>query len=167
MVYPSTYTAIVVVFKADSSSAADLKAAVNKATESSLRMLNTLDHFVVDKDLSLRLHLGIGCGKIYGLHVGGHNNRWEYFAAGPALGQLKYALDSAQQGEVGLSREAWEHARDQFPNFERRGDPDDTEHPESLIYVLTGTDYAQYKQGATFFLAGRLLRKQRGRGREC
>jgi hypothetical protein len=58
--YP--HPAIVVVFAAKSPLQEHMAEAVNKATLCSLQMLNELDPFPVDKDLSLRIHLGAGAG---------------------------------------------------------------------------------------------------------
>jgi class 3 adenylate cyclase len=128
----------VVVFPSLSASKEDLSKAVDQATICSLQMLNALDPFPVDKELSLRLHIGLGAGSLYGIHVGGVDNRWEYFAAGDALSQLKYAVDASKQGEVGLSPEAWALVNQaKYGNF--------SVVEEHQVYVLSGSNYPSYR----------------------
>lgn len=40
------------------------------------------------EDIQLTLHIGIGCGEINTLHLGGTDNYWEFFPAGSVFGQL-------------------------------------------------------------------------------
>eukprot|EP00930_Biecheleria_cincta_P059413 TRINITY_DN4515_c0_g1_i1.p1 TRINITY_DN4515_c0_g1~~TRINITY_DN4515_c0_g1_i1.p1 ORF type:complete len:1031 (-),score=178.55 TRINITY_DN4515_c0_g1_i1:333-3425(-) len=65
----------------------------------------------------LCLHIGIGCGDVRILQVGGaeppetHVPRLEYFLAGPALEQIAEAEPLAKSGETCLSPEAWKHVQ--------------------------------------------------------
>jgi hypothetical protein len=56
----------------------------------------------------LRIHLGIGAGKIYDVHVGGEPGRWEHFVVGDAMEQLALVLDMAKPGQVAISRTAYD-----------------------------------------------------------
>jgi class 3 adenylate cyclase len=139
-------TAIVVVFAAMSPSPDHMAEAVSRATLCSLQLLNELDPFPVDKDLSLRIHLGTGAGKLYGMHVGGLGNRWEYFAAGPALSQLKYALDAAKQGEVGLSPEAWSLVDRRLYPTNSSVKVGSADEPQEIV-VLSSSNYGHIRGG--------------------
>ncbi len=47
----------------------------------------------------LKIHLGIGSGVVYDVHVGGgEGGRWEHLIAGEAVNQLSYVLDEAKAG---------------------------------------------------------------------
>lgn len=63
----------------------------------------------------LSLHIGVGCGQLTCIHVGGVFARWEFVAAGPPMGQIAIAEPLAEPGETVLSPEAWalvaDHAR--------------------------------------------------------
>ena len=52
----------------------------------------------------LRIHLGIGAGKLFDVHVGGEFGRWEHFIAGDAVNQLATVLDLAKAGTFILGR---------------------------------------------------------------
>lgn len=64
------------------------------------------------------LHIGLGCGEIQILQVGGaippetHVPRFEYIIAGPPLEQISIAEPLAKNGETCLSPQAWEYVRD-------------------------------------------------------
>jgi class 3 adenylate cyclase len=46
----------------------------------------------------LRIHLGVGAGQIYDVHIGGESGRWEHFITGDAIRQLSTVLDLAKAG---------------------------------------------------------------------
>jgi class 3 adenylate cyclase/predicted ATPase len=56
----------------------------------------------------LSTRIGVGCGVISIVAVGGVYGRWCWAATGGALGQLAGATHQAEPGEVVLSPEAWE-----------------------------------------------------------
>jgi len=66
----------------------------------------------------LCLHIGVGCGNISILQVGGEIppgtrvRRLEYFIAGPPLEQIRVAEPLAKNGETCLSPQAWEYVKD-------------------------------------------------------
>lgn len=55
----------------------------------------------------LKLHMGIGCGQLTAVHVGGVFRRWEYILAGPPMAQIAVAEPQARPGETVVSPEAW------------------------------------------------------------
>ncbi|KAI8805688.1 nucleotide cyclase [Cladochytrium replicatum] len=83
---------------------------VLKACNCCLDLLTQLGTYNIDiPDCStkeLRIHLGIGAGKIYDIHVGGSPGRWEHFVAGDAVSQLSQVLDLAKAGELAVSHQA-------------------------------------------------------------
>jgi class 3 adenylate cyclase len=69
-------------------------------------------------DVRLCLHIGVGCGEITILQVGGvvppetHVPRLEYLIAGPPLEQISVAEPLAKNGETCLSPQAWDLVKD-------------------------------------------------------
>merc|ERR1719161_2114339 len=65
----------------------------------------------------LCLHIGVGCGPVTILQVGGivppetKHARFEYVIAGPPLEQISIAEPLAANGETVLSPQCWEHVR--------------------------------------------------------
>jgi hypothetical protein len=43
---------------------------------------------------------------VTGFYVGGEDNKWEFFVAGPPIQQMAETSEEAKSGEVVLSREA-------------------------------------------------------------
>ncbi|KAJ3084587.1 hypothetical protein HK102_000614 [Quaeritorhiza haematococci] len=74
-----------------------------------LDILNQLDNHMIDipdcNIKELRIHLGIGAGQIFDVHVG-DSDRWEHFIAGDAMNQLAAVLNLAQPGELAMSHQA-------------------------------------------------------------
>ena len=56
--------------------------------------------------IHLALHIGVGCGTVTMLHLGGHQHRWEYVLAGPPVSQSADAEPLAKSGETCVSPEA-------------------------------------------------------------
>ncbi|KAI9354579.1 nucleotide cyclase [Zopfochytrium polystomum] len=83
---------------------------VLKAAFCCMDLLNSLGTYDINvpncSTKVLRLHLGIGAGQIYDVHVGGSPGRWEHFIAGDALRQLSQVLDLAKAGELAMSHAA-------------------------------------------------------------
>jgi hypothetical protein len=52
--------------------------------------------------------MGLGCGKLTCIHVGGVLGRWEYVVAGDPLSQIAIAEPMALNGETVVAPEAWE-----------------------------------------------------------
>ncbi|RKO89320.1 nucleotide cyclase, partial [Blyttiomyces helicus] len=83
---------------------------VLKACHCCMDLLNNLGTYDIDiPDCAtkvLRIHLGIGAGTVYDVHVGGFPGRWEHFIAGDAVNQLSHVLDLAKAGELAMSHQA-------------------------------------------------------------
>eukprot|EP00042_Codosiga_hollandica_P058529 m.884049 g.884049 ORF g.884049 m.884049 type:complete len:1470 (-) comp59887_c0_seq2:3899-8308(-) len=67
------------------------------------------DYLAIDgpDPVYLRLHMGLGCGQVTAIHVGGIRDRWEYILSGPPLTQIALCEYLAAPGETVLSPEAW------------------------------------------------------------
>eukprot|EP00948_MAST-09A_sp_MAST-9A-sp1_P001760 g1760.t1 len=59
--------------------------------------------------LNMRIHIGVGAGKIYFYRVGGVYGRWESLVVGEPIKQLGVALKGSSRGEACFSLSAWEH----------------------------------------------------------
>jgi hypothetical protein len=59
----------------------------------------------------LSLHMGIGCGTLTAVHIGGLLRRWEYILSGPPMAQIAIAEPLASPGQTVLSPEALELVR--------------------------------------------------------
>eukprot|EP00834_Sanchytrium_tribonematis_P001964 NODE_53_length_30760_cov_1.203712.p5 type:complete len:641 gc:universal NODE_53_length_30760_cov_1.203712:23590-21668(-) len=58
---------------------------------------------------ALRIHLGIGAGQIFDVHVGGSPGRWEHVCIGDAIEQISQVLDLAKAGQLALSQKAFRY----------------------------------------------------------
>jgi class 3 adenylate cyclase len=76
------------------------------AVQSALHGYQTLD------GIRLWLRIGVGAGEVMGLRVGGIDGRWQLLLSGAPLVQGGLAEQQAARGEVVVSSEAWELARD-------------------------------------------------------
>jgi len=74
-----------------------------------LKELGSFEINIPDCEITmLKIHLGIGAGRIYDIHVGG-KDRWEHFIGGDAMDQISTVLDLANAGELALSHQAFKH----------------------------------------------------------
>mmetsp|Transcript_22433 Transcript_22433/g.40471 ORF Transcript_22433/g.40471 Transcript_22433/m.40471 type:complete len:1073 (-) Transcript_22433:145-3363(-) len=68
-------------------------------------------------NVKLCLHIGVGCGEVHILQVGGvvppetKSPRYEYIIAGPPLEQISIAEPLAKNGETCLSPQAWDYVK--------------------------------------------------------
>eukprot|EP00457_Paulinella_chromatophora_P000759 gb/GEZN01000759.1/.p1 GENE.gb/GEZN01000759.1/~~gb/GEZN01000759.1/.p1 ORF type:complete len:687 (+),score=139.80 gb/GEZN01000759.1/:193-2253(+) len=65
------------------------------------------NEFQATDEISLTLHAAISAGVLYGVHVGGFQDRWEYLIKGAPLGELDPALTSAAKGECCISSSSY------------------------------------------------------------
>eukprot|EP00929_Paragymnodinium_shiwhaense_P055627 TRINITY_DN27861_c0_g3_i1.p1 TRINITY_DN27861_c0_g3~~TRINITY_DN27861_c0_g3_i1.p1 ORF type:complete len:1044 (-),score=327.68 TRINITY_DN27861_c0_g3_i1:165-3296(-) len=93
--------------------------AVLRASACSIEIHKRLNMFDTGVDgVCLCLKIGIGCGAVNILQVGGvvppetHVKRYEYIIAGPPLEQISVAEKLAKNGETCLSPKAWEYVKD-------------------------------------------------------
>ena len=83
------------------------------AAQCALAILNDLGKYQA-ANTELRLHMGIGAGKLQEFYIGGLNGRWEYLVAGEPIAQVGLAETAAGIGEVCVSLTAWELIKDLF-----------------------------------------------------
>ncbi|KAJ3035208.1 hypothetical protein HDV00_004245 [Rhizophlyctis rosea] len=87
---------------------------VLKAATCCGKLLEELGSFAIDIEgidtKELRIHLGIGSGRVFDVHVGGDKGtRWEHFIAGDAVNQISTVLDIAKPGELAMSHTAFKY----------------------------------------------------------
>lgn len=91
---------------------------VLRASASCIEIHKRLHMFDTGVDgVKLCLHIGVGCGEVSVLQVGGeippetHIKRYEYVIAGGPIEQISVAEPLAKNGETVLSPQAWVHAK--------------------------------------------------------
>eukprot|EP00050_Salpingoeca_kvevrii_P015938 m.51303 g.51303 ORF g.51303 m.51303 type:complete len:1147 (-) comp6600_c1_seq2:545-3985(-) len=95
--------------ESDHDAPADLQEAALRAVQCATALHARLDKFQTTPDdpngTVLRLHMGVGCGQLTSIHVGGVFHRWEYVVAGPPMEQIAVAEPLAMPGETVISPE--------------------------------------------------------------
>ncbi|GAB4579642.1 MAG: adenylate/guanylate cyclase domain-containing protein [Anaerolineales bacterium] len=84
------------------------------AVQCALEAQTSLSDYRNDAQYRLALRIGIGAGSIFNVHLGGEQNRWEFFLAGNGILQASEAEKVADPGKVAVSQEAWQLIQDQF-----------------------------------------------------
>jgi len=59
----------------------------------------------------LNIHLGIGSGQIYDIHVKGDEERWEHFVVGDPMTQLGVVLNLAKPEQLALSHASYQYLK--------------------------------------------------------
>eukprot|EP01121_Diplochlamys_sp_Union-15-3_P017841 TRINITY_DN6368_c0_g1_i1.p1 TRINITY_DN6368_c0_g1~~TRINITY_DN6368_c0_g1_i1.p1 ORF type:complete len:244 (-),score=45.62 TRINITY_DN6368_c0_g1_i1:873-1604(-) len=113
--------ALIVAFPSDPNEKDGLAKAVLRTTQCALEIQSKLKSYNA-AGIKLTLHIAIGAGILYTLHVGGVDNQWEFFPAGDVFSQLHDALEKSQSGEVVLSTPAWELIKTECEGREITGD---------------------------------------------
>lgn len=103
--------AMIVLWPPDSD---DLTNVLRKATQSAIEIQRKLSNTKLAEDVVLNVKIGIGVGLCSIVLVGGVRNRIEYFSTGSPLDQAFNAEHHAEPGDIVLSPEAWEIAKDYF-----------------------------------------------------
>ncbi|GAM22380.1 hypothetical protein SAMD00019534_055550 [Acytostelium subglobosum LB1] len=67
----------------------------------------------------LTLHIGVGCGKVSGLYVGGESSKVEFLIAGEALVQATLCEKEADAGEIYISQSCLDYVK-QFANVTQK-----------------------------------------------
>jgi len=108
--------------------APDMRCAVARATACACELHAQLHNFEAYQEegcepIRLALHIGVGCGTVTQLHLGGQFGRWEYVLAGPPISQSADAEPRARSGETCLSPEAWAVVGDLSGGAEASAEP--------------------------------------------
>lgn len=85
-----------------------LEIAVCAASQCAIAIQSMLHDYRIAPGIQLSVHIGIGAGEIFALHVGGVFGRWEFLVGGTPLIQMSVAERQARPGHIVLSPEAWE-----------------------------------------------------------
>ena len=83
----------------------------HRACECALELQESLHDAQMTPEISLSLKVGLGLGSATMFYVGGHMDRFEYFAAGPALKECFTAADAAETGDVIVTSSVFEHVQ--------------------------------------------------------
>eukprot|EP00038_Savillea_parva_P004006 m.132924 g.132924 ORF g.132924 m.132924 type:complete len:1339 (+) comp11346_c1_seq2:580-4596(+) len=86
--------------------------AVKQAVRASMDIHANLHEYPACEGVTLSLHMGLGCGDLTTLHVGGVFDRHEFVVAGDPIKQISIAEPAAQAGETVVSAEAARHLQD-------------------------------------------------------
>lgn len=84
----------------------------HRACECAVDLQDALHDVEMTPEIRLCLKVGVGSGSATMFYVGGHENRCEYFAAGPALKECFSAADAAEKGDVIVSSSVLNLVRD-------------------------------------------------------
>lgn len=102
--------ALVAVWRADhhsqsSRSEERMRVTVARAAQCAVEMMETMNN---DEDETQpRLHMGLGCGVLSLLQVGGTDGSWEFLVCGEPLYQISSACAAASPDKTVVSKEAW------------------------------------------------------------
>ena len=77
-----------------------------RASLCALSIHSTLDFYSPMPSSTLRLHSAIVSGLMYGLHVGGCRDRWEFVLEGEPLHSLQQAMRVSEKGQIVIHRSA-------------------------------------------------------------
>ncbi|MFN3603740.1 MAG: adenylate/guanylate cyclase domain-containing protein [Leptonema sp. (in: bacteria)] len=97
--------ALFVIWVADNQE--ELPKKIYKAVLCGLQIQKKLFQFPVGEGIRLSVRIGISCGKIYAMQVGGAFDRWEFVITGEALNSSARAQKLANPGEIRISKKAW------------------------------------------------------------
>tara|TARA_B110001452_G_scaffold69193_1_gene55822 strand:+ start:2527 stop:6096 length:3570 start_codon:yes stop_codon:yes gene_type:complete len=96
--------------------ASDMRSAVARATRCACVLHEKLHMFKGWEDengaITLSLHIGVGCGTVTMLHLGGDGHRWEYVLGGPPVSQSADAEPLAKSGETCMSPQSFALVKD-------------------------------------------------------
>ena len=78
----------------------DLETATMHAAQCGLAVQEALHGLEAVEGMHLSLRVGVGCGDVIIVHIGGSYKRWEFLVAGPAVAQVSAAERQALPGQV-------------------------------------------------------------------
>ncbi len=89
----------------------ELATNVLRATQAALNIQAELDGYEPVPGTPLRQRAGVGCGTLQLMQLGGVSGRWHFVVTGTPITQASVANQQAQPGEVILSSETWDLAK--------------------------------------------------------
>ncbi len=87
----------------------DLMAATREAVRCASDLQSRLHGFDAGDGIHLTMRIAVGTGRFWEWHIGGQEQRWEYFVVGEATAQLANLDRLAPPGNVVVSKQAWAH----------------------------------------------------------
>ncbi len=89
-----------------------------RAAQCAMELQEKLNRYAIHvgtdaEDSVLSIKISLGYGRVTAFHVGGENNRFEFFMAGAPLVQVTLAEHQAQPGDIILSNESWKCVMEQ------------------------------------------------------
>lgn len=105
--------AVTVIWHVDASAdgyCTSMEEAASRASQCAVALQDGLHNFEAiggADPVLLTLHIGVGCGKMTCMHVGGVFNRWEYVVSGEAMAEIALAEPLAKSGETVVSQRVW------------------------------------------------------------
>lgn len=84
------------------------------AVQCALAAQTSLSKYHGETQVRLALRIGVGVGNILNVHLGGQQNRWEFFLTGNGIAQASEAEKLAQPGHVAISHDAFSLIQNKF-----------------------------------------------------
>lgn len=100
--------ALLSVWRATDTSEAAKKEACFQCALAAIQMQEEMSDYV-SQGVRLTLHSGSACGWLNEMHLGGHNNRWEYMVAGSPINLMGEAVEVSSSGQAVIHREMWKY----------------------------------------------------------
>lgn len=124
----------------------ELSEKIYRAVLCGIHIQKKLFQYNVGEGIQLSVRVGISCGKIYAMHVGGAFERWEFVITGEALNSAAKAQKLANPGEIRISKKAWE-ILEKYSYGKRNGKKFLVKVPdlEERIKILNDFKYIEYK----------------------
>ena len=150
--------ALLVIFRVDrtrtqAGTFPDERVATQMAAACACRLNQKLNRWVAHQESPtevnrLSLHIGVGCGVLTALHLGGIGApvgvdrrlqpQWEFVLAGPPMAQLAVAEPLAASGETCASKEAWAHLQGLAEGHPASND--DGNNPDGDFMIIDSLD---------------------------
>ncbi|MCB9136082.1 MAG: AAA family ATPase [Anaerolineales bacterium] len=84
------------------------------AVQCALAAQTALSEYQSETHIRLALRIGVGVGNIVNVHLGGQQNRWEFFLTGSGIAQASEAEKLAQPGHIAISPEVFNLIQEKF-----------------------------------------------------
>lgn len=86
----------------------DLSTLVHAATYCAQQIHAEFNGFQIE-DATLSIHSAISSGTVYGIIIGGYQQRWEFLLKGEPIEQLAPAMNAAKQNQIVLTESAYQY----------------------------------------------------------